>query len=136
MSDVEAKCYLDRYPDLSRAFGSDLNQAKGHWFKFGMNEKRVNECLPERMTDTEAQCYMNRYTDLQDVFRGLPLSSAKKHWVEFGIREKRLNYCDGNTLSCFYPSMLTELAERSDWDILAELAREEEDYDELLDFLL
>jgi len=30
MSDKEAQCYLDRYPDLRSAFGT-LEAAKKHW---------------------------------------------------------------------------------------------------------
>jgi L-arabinose isomerase len=104
---------------------------------------------------------LTRYRDLPIAFGGLNIEKAKNHWVEFGIKEKRNNFCKANQKSCYQNmescmSMLLnalkrskkeeELAELARSDLsyeedLEELAteywkREEEELDELLDFLL
>ena len=40
----EAKCYVNRYPDLRRAFGHNIGAAKRHWNKHGKKEGRDKEC--------------------------------------------------------------------------------------------
>ncbi len=41
LSDQEAQCYLNRYPDLQRAFGTtNIRAAKTHWVQFGKKEER------------------------------------------------------------------------------------------------
>ena len=62
MSDKEAQCYLDRYPDLRAAFGT-LEAAKKHWEEHGEREKR-NKACEGPLTDAEAKCYLDRYEDL------------------------------------------------------------------------
>jgi hypothetical protein len=52
MSNEEAKCYLDRYPDLTKAFGSDLTKAKEHWKNHGIKEKRNKACDESKPTKT------------------------------------------------------------------------------------
>ena len=49
MNDSEAKCYLARYPDLTKAFGTDLKKAKKHWVEFGIKEKRNKACNVENL---------------------------------------------------------------------------------------
>jgi hypothetical protein len=44
MSDIQAKCYLMRYPDLRNAYGIDIAKAKKHWVDHGLNENRSKEC--------------------------------------------------------------------------------------------
>ena len=44
MTDEQAKCYLERYPDLRLAFGTNLLKAKQHWNAHGFDEKRTKSC--------------------------------------------------------------------------------------------
>jgi hypothetical protein len=45
LSDAEARCYLSKYPDLTRAFGgNNLDAAKDHWLRYGYNENRNTKC--------------------------------------------------------------------------------------------
>jgi hypothetical protein len=45
ITDQEAQCYLNRYPDLQTTFGKDSwVQAKKHWGEFGFNEGRSTKC--------------------------------------------------------------------------------------------
>jgi hypothetical protein len=47
LTDDEAQCYLNRYPDLNKAFGSYSNKldlAKDHWKSTGCKESRNNQC--------------------------------------------------------------------------------------------
>lgn len=57
LNDIQAKFYLEKYPDLRTALGNNLEKAKLHWIKRGFKEKRVI-----RMLDT-ADCkkYKQRY---------------------------------------------------------------------------
>ena len=45
MNDTERKCYLDRYPDLQTAYGSNnLESSQEHWREHGCKENRDNQC--------------------------------------------------------------------------------------------
>jgi len=45
LTDAEAQCYLDRYPDLQRAFGRyNIAAAKKHYCEFGQREGRNYSC--------------------------------------------------------------------------------------------
>jgi len=37
-------CYLNRYDDLTKAFGKDTKKAKNHWLKTGIKEYRLCDC--------------------------------------------------------------------------------------------
>jgi serralysin len=87
---------LDNYPDLTKAFGSDLHLSKKHWFEFGIKEKRNRKC--SNMDDTEAKCYLARYPDLARAF-GSDLNKAKSHWKSNGINEKRFKECDSSKMN-------------------------------------
>jgi hypothetical protein len=51
MNNSEKKCYLDRYPDLQTAFGSNnLGAAQTHWRNYGCRENRNNQCPPPQST--------------------------------------------------------------------------------------
>ena len=48
INDKQARCYLNRYPDLINALGKDnLQAAKKHWRQFGRKEKRNKFCMVE-----------------------------------------------------------------------------------------
>jgi hypothetical protein len=91
LNNKEAKCYLERYPDLRKAFKMNKKKAKKHWFEFGIKENRTYECV---MSNKEAQCYINRYPDLKKAFKNNK-SKARIHWVDFGLKEKRDKSCSG-----------------------------------------
>lgn len=44
ITDIQAKCYLNRYPDLQNAFGKDIRQARKHYYTYGYKEKRSYHC--------------------------------------------------------------------------------------------
>ncbi len=45
LDDKDAQCYLDRYPDLQKAFGpNNTSAAKTHWITHGKEEKRNPLC--------------------------------------------------------------------------------------------
>lgn len=45
LTDEQAQCYLNRYPDLQNAFGpNNIELAKKHWIEFGYNEQRNPNC--------------------------------------------------------------------------------------------
>jgi hypothetical protein len=89
LNDEEAKCYLDRYPELKDYFGENLKAAKQHWSRFGCTprEARVFVCPKGKclkpLTDDEARCYLNRYSDLQTIY-GEDLDKAKADYKWFG----------------------------------------------------
>lgn len=98
MTDDEATCYMNRYPDVVQAVGfGNIVDAKKHWDKTGSKEKRDKTC-DKVLTDEEAQCYIDRYPDLQTLTKinkpkSDPLKIAKKHYVEWGIYEGRNRHC-------------------------------------------
>jgi hypothetical protein len=44
LTDAEAKCYLDRYGDLQKAYGTNLENVKNHWITYGYKEGRNKSC--------------------------------------------------------------------------------------------
>ena len=62
LNNAQARCYLDRYPDLRRAFGNNLQKAKEHWKRYGctMKENRTYKCVtpPQNVGNFEYnECY-------------------------------------------------------------------------------
>jgi hypothetical protein len=56
INDESAQCYLNRYPDLQRAFGkTNVGKAKQHYNQHGRREKRNPNCdAADKMTNMEA----------------------------------------------------------------------------------
>mgnify|MGYP006103318593 CR=1 FL=1 len=94
MTDEEAQCYLNRYPDVVQQTNMGaLNKAKQHWAQNGEREKRIKTC-DAGLTDAEASCYLDRYPDLVDLkSKEAPDAAAKKHYDDWGIYEGRQKYC-------------------------------------------
>lgn len=94
MTNEEAQCYLNRYPDVVQKVGlGNTDKAKLHWKNHGEKESRVKTCDPG-LTDAEAQCYIARYPDLAAyVSEAKPLEVAKKHYQDWGIYEGRQKFC-------------------------------------------
>ncbi len=44
MSDLEAQCYIDRYPDLKEKYGKDYSAVRNQWKDTGCKENRNNTC--------------------------------------------------------------------------------------------
>lgn len=93
MTNKQAQCYLNRYPDLQRAFGAhNIRAAKFHWTHNGYKEHRHKTC-EKPLNDREARCYVPRYEDLAKAWDGKSLGEqirlAKEHWLEYGITEGR-----------------------------------------------
>ena len=91
LSDTEAQCYIDRYPDA----GTDLDEARKHYYEIGMKEHRDFTCPPGVK---ELTCYVKRYPDLQNAFGtnytigmdwNRTLYDAHQHWHNWGKKEKR-----------------------------------------------
>ena len=94
MSDEEAQCYLNRYPDVVQKYSlGNLEKAKLHWKQKGETEKRVKTC-DAGLTDAEAACYLDRYPDLSKIkTEAAPIAAAKKHYDDWGIYEGRQKFC-------------------------------------------
>lgn len=102
MTDAEARCYIDRYPDLKNLDSEEkpLVAAVKHYNDWGIYEGRQKFCAP-RITDQQAQCYLDRYPDLQNAF-GTDDNSwilAKAHWYNNGFNEGRLYNCERSTIT-------------------------------------
>jgi len=102
LTNIEAQCYLNNYPDLIKAFGpTNLPAAKSHWLNNGHNEGRTFNCpqvtiapaTVAPLTDVEAQCYLNKYPDLIKAFGQNNLPAAKSHWLTNGHNEGRTFNC-------------------------------------------
>ena len=94
MTDEEAQCYLNRYPDVVQQYSlGNLNKAKLHWKQKGEKEKRIKTC-DTGLTDAEASCYLDRYPDLVDLkSKPEPIAAAKKHYDDWGVYEGRQKFC-------------------------------------------
>ena len=66
ITDEEAKCYLERYPDLTLAFGTDVHKAKNHWRNHGFGEGRTKACEKD-LSAEEIECYISRYADVAEL---------------------------------------------------------------------
>jgi hypothetical protein len=47
ITSYQARCYLNRYPDLQQAFKMDIEKARNHWYQFGSKENRNPLCASE-----------------------------------------------------------------------------------------
>ena len=46
ISNEDARCYLNNYPELKSNFGENLEAVKNHWHTYGLREERVKDCAP------------------------------------------------------------------------------------------
>ena len=74
--------YIEKYPDLKLAFGSDSEKALEHFVKHGMEEGRSGNA------DFNVHAYKNNYKDLRDAF-GDNLEKYYIHYLMHGIEEGR-----------------------------------------------
>ena len=87
-----AQCYLNRYGDLRRAFGSrNTARACTHWHQYGYRENRMWGCCASG-SRKHARCYLDRYADLKRAF-GRHEGRACYHWHEYGAKERRKYTC-------------------------------------------
>ena len=92
------RCYLDRYADLSNAFGYDQVAAEQHYLNKGRREGRDCTCNPNNPVDPPQrvcnwQCYLDRYPDLKTAF-GNNHALAAQHFMSTGRGEGRNCICD------------------------------------------
>ena len=78
----DAAYYLNRYPDLKKAFGNNAQAALKHFVSYGMNEGR------QASPAFNVAVYRARYADLQRAFGGA-LKSYYLHYIRYGKREGR-----------------------------------------------
>lgn len=74
--------YVDRYPDLKAAYGSDWKAALEHFVLYGMSEGR------QAHEDFDVYAYRAQYKDLREVY-GNDLASYYRHYISYGKRENR-----------------------------------------------
>ena len=89
MDDMTAKCYLNRYADIFKKFGTDLEAAKAHFHDVGQHEGRIAHCS---ISDADLKCYLARYEDL-------PWSQpndGRVHFFDKGWSEGRTVKCAGD----------------------------------------
>jgi hypothetical protein len=72
-----ADYYLNSYPDLRQAFGTNRVEAEKHWLNRGILEGRQGS------TQFSTKCYINRYPDLKAAF-GDDYTKALKHFIDRG----------------------------------------------------
>ncbi|MEI6735207.1 MAG: hypothetical protein WCK94_14605, partial [Comamonadaceae bacterium] len=82
LSVLDATFYLNKYPDLKAAFGTNLEAAKTHWLQYGYKEGR------DSAPGFSIGGYMARYPELQKTL-GIDYAAYLGHWFSNGIKEKR-----------------------------------------------
>ncbi|MDE7061874.1 MAG: hypothetical protein K2O73_01340 [Lachnospiraceae bacterium] len=90
--------YVDRYPDLKAAFGSDSEAALAHFVQNGMREGR------QASAAFDVYAYRARYKDLREAF-GSDLQAYYQHYISNGKQERRVTtgthmIADGVTIYC------------------------------------
>jgi len=104
MTDNEAQCYIDRYPDVKVFAGNKqskkLDRARKHYYEIGHGEGRDFTC---GATTKELKCYFARYGDLQTAYTGGPSADPRdntnwygvmQHWYSTGKGAGRQLLCD------------------------------------------
>ncbi len=81
----DADYYLNKYPDLRAAYGTDKVKAFNHFKKHGMNEAR------QAIASFNPVKYKARYVDLQRAF-GNNWPAYYNHYMNNGYREGRIAY--------------------------------------------
>lgn len=76
--------YVDRYPDLKAAFGSDSEAALAHFVQNGMREGR------QASAAFDVYAYRARYKDLREAF-GSDLQAYYQHFISNGRWENRVS---------------------------------------------
>ncbi|MCL2865325.1 MAG: lectin like domain-containing protein [Lachnospiraceae bacterium] len=75
--------YINRYPDLKKAFGTNKDRAIAHFVDHGMREGRQGKA------SFDVRSYRNQYRDLRIAYRG-NLRLYYMHYINFGMREGRI----------------------------------------------
>ena len=77
--EFDAQFYIEHYPDLKAAFGSDYAAATEHW---------INQGLPVEgrrgSREFDVQFYLSQYADLSAAF-GTNYVDATNHWINQGL---------------------------------------------------
>ena len=65
LNNAQANCYVNRYPDLRKDFGNNMNAIKRHWNLYGytIKENRSYKCVspPQNVGNfTYQSCYNDR----------------------------------------------------------------------------
>jgi hypothetical protein len=80
---LDLRDYLNRYPDLRQAFGTDTALALNHWVQNGVREGRQGSVF------FNPAYYLSIYPDLIAAFGANNYTAAHFHWVTWGINEGR-----------------------------------------------
>ena len=86
--------YINKYPDLKKAFGDDENKTLNHFVNFGMKEGR------QAKADFNVFAYICKYSDLRNVYR-YNYKSYYSHFMRNGKKEGRVafgNYSEKNAM--------------------------------------
>ena len=92
LSDLEALNYIACNEDLITAFGTNINEAKDHYERYGSSKGR------SRISGFNAANYLNNYSDLSNAF-GDNIEAAIRHYIVSGYAEGRtdINISSANT---------------------------------------
>ena len=92
--------YVNKYPDLRRAFGNDSSSLRNHYLNYGINEGRQGSVI------FDVSFYKNTYPDLQRAFGGNNMQYVN-HFMQYGINEGRRASHDFNP--AFYKDKYSDL---------------------------
>jgi hypothetical protein len=84
--EFDVSFYLNSYPDLKKAFGTDHNAALNHWLTQGLpvEGRRGSQ-------DFDVQFYLKAYPDVQAAC-GTDYRAALDNWITFGFAAGRLGF--------------------------------------------
>lgn len=87
--------YANKYADLKKAFGDDVQKLLQHWVQYGKKEGRIAKEVKyiykgvDYTKEFDPVYYVNKYADLKQAF-GDDVNKLLQHWVEHGKAEGRV----------------------------------------------
>ena len=120
--------YIASNPDLIRAFGTNLEEAREHYINYGISEGR-------NINVFNATNYLNNYGDLSNKY-GNDTDAATIHYINYGYGEGRTDsVLDINNINNIISDSNEEITIATDLDILSYIASNP-DLIELLELIL
>lgn len=79
----DADFYINKYPDLKKAYGTDYKKLYSHFLKYGIKEGR------QAHINFDVKYYLNNNKDLLNSFGVGNYSAAYNHYIKNGCKEAR-----------------------------------------------
>ena len=103
----DADFYINKYPDLKKAYGTDYTKLYSHFVKYGIKEGR------QAHINFDVKYYLNNNKDLLNSFGAGNYSAAYNHYIKYGYKESRITSATMVFDATYYRNKYTNLRTRS-----------------------